>query len=209
MVGTDEQARRAFVCGADGLIAQGCEAGGHLAGDTPALTFLPRALEMARGRPVLLAGGIAAADDTRAALAAGAAGGGGPDAAEWQRRMHAITGVGLPFLTATLDGRVAGYAYCAPWKTRPAYRRTVEDSIYVAPDAVGHGVGGLLLDALLPDCTRAGVREVIAVVVDADGAASLALHRNRGFVDAGRLTAVGFKHGRWLDTVLLQRSLFA
>ena len=132
-----------------------------------------------------------------------------PDAAEWQRRMHASTGVGLPFLTATLDGRVAGYAHCAPWKTRPAYRHTVEDSIYVAPDAVGCGVGGLLLDALLLDCSRAGVREVIAVVVDADGAASLALHRNRGFVDAGRLTAVGFKHGRWLDTVLLQRSLSA
>ena len=74
MVGTDEQARRAFVCGADGLIAQGCEAGGHIAGDSRALTFLPRALEVARGRPVLLAGGIAAADDTRAALAAGAAG---------------------------------------------------------------------------------------------------------------------------------------
>ena len=106
-----------------------------------------------------------------------------------------------------MDGRVAGYAYCSPWKTRPAYRHTVEDSIYVAPDAVGCGVGGLLLDALLSECARAGVREVIAVIVDADGAASLALHRNRGFVDAGRLTAVGFKHGRWLDTVLLQRSL--
>ena len=130
-----------------------------------------------------------------------------PDAAEWQRRLHAITGDGLPFLTATLDGRIAGYAYCAPWKARPAYRHTVEDSIYVAPDAVGCGVGGRLLDALLADCTRAGVREVIAVIVDADGVASLALHRNRGFVDAGRLTAVGFKHGRWLDTVLLQRSL--
>jgi nitronate monooxygenase len=74
MVGTDEQARRALACGANGLIAQGCEAGGHVAGDTPALTFLPRALEVARGRPVLLAGGIAAADDTRAAMAAGAAG---------------------------------------------------------------------------------------------------------------------------------------
>jgi L-amino acid N-acyltransferase YncA len=130
-----------------------------------------------------------------------------PDAAEWQRRLTAVTDQGLPFLSATLDGRVAGYAYCAPWKTRPAYRHTVEDSIYVAPDAVGCGVGGRLLDALLADCTRAGVREVIAVIVDADGAASLALHRNRGFVDAGRLTAVGLKHGRWLDTVLLQRSL--
>jgi phosphinothricin acetyltransferase len=130
-----------------------------------------------------------------------------PDAAEWHRRLDAVTAAGLPFLTATRYGRVAGYAYCAPWKTRPAYRHTVEDSVYVAPDAIGCGIGGRLLDALLNDCTRAGVREVIAVIVDADGAASLALHRNRGFVDAGRLTAVGFKHGRWLDTVLLQRSL--
>lgn len=130
-----------------------------------------------------------------------------PDASEWLRRLQSVTGDGLPFLTATLDGRIAGYAYCAPWKVRPAYRHTVEDSIYVAPDAVGSGVGGRLLDALLTDCEGAGVREVIAVIVDADGAASLALHRNRGFVEAGRLTAVGFKHGRWLDTLLLQRSL--
>ena len=130
-----------------------------------------------------------------------------PDADEWRRRLKAVTGVGLPFLTAMLDGRVAGYAYCGPWKTRPAYRHTVEDSIYLAPFAVGRGVGGRLLDALLDLCVGAGVREVIAVIVDAEGAASLALHRNRGFVDAGRLTAVGFKHGRWLDTVLLQKSL--
>jgi L-amino acid N-acyltransferase YncA len=130
-----------------------------------------------------------------------------PDASEWQRRLHAVKSGGLPFLTAIRDDRLAGYAYCSPWKTRPAYLHTVEDSIYVAPDAVGCGVGGLLLDALLHECTRAGIREVIAVIVDADGAASLALHRNRGFVDAGRLTAVGFKHGRWLDTVLLQRTL--
>jgi L-amino acid N-acyltransferase YncA len=130
-----------------------------------------------------------------------------PDAAEWRRRLDAVTRDGLPFLTATMDGRIAGYAYCGPWKTRPAYRYTVEDSVYVAPDAVGCGVGGRLLDELLTDCIRAGVREVIAVIVDADGAASVALHRNRGFVDAGRLTAVGFKHGRWLDTVLMQRSL--
>jgi phosphinothricin acetyltransferase len=130
-----------------------------------------------------------------------------PDPPELKRRLQAITGAGLPFLTATRDERVAGYAYCSPWKVRPAYRYTVEDSVYVAPDAVGCGVGGVLLDALLADCAGAGVREVIAVIVDADGAASLALHRNRGFVDAGRLTAVGFKHGRWLDTLLLQRSL--
>jgi phosphinothricin acetyltransferase len=130
-----------------------------------------------------------------------------PDQTEWQQRLQSVTDRGLPFLTATLNGRIAGYAYCGPWKTRPAYRHTVEDSIYLAPDAVGRGIGGRLLDALLTECTGAGVREVIAVIADAEGAASIALHRNRGFVDAGRLTAVGFKHGRWLDTVLLQRSL--
>jgi L-amino acid N-acyltransferase YncA len=130
-----------------------------------------------------------------------------PDRSEWLRRLRAVTADGLPFLTAKLDGDVAGYAYCSPWKTRRAYRHTVEDSVYVAPHAVGRGVGGRLLDALLAECSRSGIREVIAVIVDADGAASLALHRNRGFADAGRLTAVGFKHGRWLDTLLLQRSL--
>jgi L-amino acid N-acyltransferase YncA len=130
-----------------------------------------------------------------------------PDRAELSRRLQTVTDAGLPFLTAALDGEIAGYAYCTPWKTRPAYRHTVEDSIYVAPDAVGRGIGARLLDALLAECSNAGVREVIAVIVDADGAASLALHRNRGFVDTGRLTAVGFKHGRWLDTLLLQRSL--
>jgi L-amino acid N-acyltransferase YncA len=132
-----------------------------------------------------------------------------PDLPEWQRRFDAVISSGLPFLTATLDDEIVGYAYCAPWKSRPAYRHTVEDSVYVAPDAVGRGVGGCLLDGLLAECVTIGVREVIAVIVDADGAGSLALHRNRGFIDAGRLTAVGFKHGRWLDTLLLQRSLTA
>lgn len=132
-----------------------------------------------------------------------------PDRAEWDRRFDAVVRAGLPFLSAVLHGEIAGYAYCAPWKTRPAYRHTVEDSVYAAPRAVGHGVGGKLLDALLAGCESAGVREVIAVIVDADAAASVALHRSRGFVEAGRLTAVGFKHGRWLDTLLFQRSLMA
>lgn len=130
-----------------------------------------------------------------------------PDHAELLLRFQAITSAGLPFLTAILDGDIAGYGYCAPWKTRPAYRYTVEDSVYVAPHAVGRGVGGRLLDSLLAECASAGIREVIAVIVDADDTASLALHRNRGFVDAGRLTSVGYKHGRWLDTQLLQRSM--
>ncbi|TDY03095.1 GNAT family N-acetyltransferase [Mycolicibacterium litorale] len=130
-----------------------------------------------------------------------------PDPAEWDRRYEAVLEKGLPFLTATMDGKVAGYAYCAPWKPRCAYQSTVEDSIYLAPHAVGRGVGGRLLDELLDRCAAVGIREVIAVIADADASASLALHRNRGFLDAGRLRAVGFKHGRWLDTLLLQRSL--
>jgi L-amino acid N-acyltransferase YncA len=130
-----------------------------------------------------------------------------PDARKWRRQFDAVLDSGLPFLTAERNGDIAGYAYCVQWKSRPAYRHTVEDSVYLAPDAVGHGVGGRLLDALLAGCTDAGVRQVIAVIVDTNADASLALHRNRGFVEADRLTAVGFKHNRWLDTVLLQRTL--
>ncbi|MGE2722536.1 N-acetyltransferase family protein [Mycolicibacterium celeriflavum] len=130
-----------------------------------------------------------------------------PDRAEWDRRFDAVVTAGLPFVSAVLDGEVVGYGYCAPWKARPAYRHTVEDSVYAAPHAVGRGLGGKLLDALLTGCAAAGVRQVIAVIVDADAAASAALYRSRGFVEAGRLTAVGYKHDRWLDTVLFQRSL--
>ena len=103
-----------------------------------------------------------------------------PDASEWEKRFGAVIDSGLPFISAEMDGAIAGYAYCVQWKSRPAYRHTVEDSIYFALDAV---------------------------IVDDSADASLALHRNRGFVDAGRLSSVGFKHGRWLDTLLLQRTL--
>jgi L-amino acid N-acyltransferase YncA len=132
-----------------------------------------------------------------------------PDAGEWARRFDAIAKAGLPFVVAELGGRVAGYAYCSPWKTRPAYRQTAEDSIYVAPWAAGHGLGGALLDELLRRSSAAGVREVLAVIADSGDPASLVLHQKRGFTEAGRLRAVGFKHDRWLDTVLLQRSLVA
>ena len=93
----------------------------------------------------------------------------------------------------------------AEWLRR--FRAVTADGLPFLTATFDGQVGGRLLDALLEECARSGIREVIAVIVDGDGAASLALHRNRGFVDAGRLTAVGFKHGRWLDTVLLQRSL--
>ena len=131
-----------------------------------------------------------------------------PHREEWESRLATARLRELPFLTATLDDEIVGYAYCSPWKLRPAYRHTVENSIYLAPQAAGRGIGTLLLQGLLDGCTAAGIREVIAVVVDTDeAAASLALHRKHGFAEAGRLRAVGYKHGRWLDTVLLQCSL--
>ena len=130
-----------------------------------------------------------------------------PDAAEWRRRFEAIVGAGLPFLVTERDGVVAGYAYCAPWKTRPAYAGTVEDSVYVSPPAVGQGCGTELMRELLDACRAAGLREVIAVIVDTGDPASVDLHRRFGFTDAGRLVRVGEKHGRRVDTLLLQRSL--
>ena len=130
-----------------------------------------------------------------------------PDAAEWRRRFEAIVGAGLPFLVTERDGVVAGYAYCAPWKTRPAYAGTVEDSVYVSRSAVGQGCGTELMRDLLDACRAAGLREVIAVIADTGDPASVDLHRRFGFTDAGRLVRVGEKHGRRVDTLLLQRSL--
>ncbi|MGP4020393.1 GNAT family N-acetyltransferase [Saccharopolyspora sp. 5N708] len=132
-----------------------------------------------------------------------------PDLAEWRNRFAALGEAGLPFLLAEAEGRTAGYAYCSRWKTRPAYRHTVEDSIYLAPWAVGRGLGGALLDELLARCSAGGIREVIAIVATTGDPASEALHRKRGFAEAGRLSRVGYKHERWLDTMLLQRSLAA
>ncbi|HEY7918714.1 MAG TPA: GNAT family N-acetyltransferase, partial [Streptosporangiaceae bacterium] len=113
----------------------------------------------------------------------------------------------LPFLVAEAAGTVAGYAYASPWRPKPAYRHTVEDSVYLAPGQRGRGLGRLLLESLLAGCADAGVRQVIAVIADSGDPASAALHRACGFADAGRLTQVGFKHGRWIDTVLMQREL--
>lgn len=101
-----------------------------------------------------------------------------------------------------------GYACAAPWRPKPAYRHTAEDSIYLAPDRTGQGLGSALLRPLSAACARAGVRELIAVIADDTGGdASVALHRRHGFTEAGRLAAVGYKHGRWIDTLLMQRTL--
>ncbi|GAA5175959.1 GNAT family N-acetyltransferase [Pseudonocardia eucalypti] len=130
-----------------------------------------------------------------------------PDTAAWTERYHAITGAGLPFLVVELDGKLAGYAYCTPWKAREAYRHTAENSIYLAPWATGRGLGGPLLAELVTAASAAGIRELIAVIADTGDPASALLHRRHGFTEAGRLRRVGRKHDRWLDTILMQRAL--
>lgn len=130
-----------------------------------------------------------------------------PTAAVWEERFDAVVARGLPFLVLESTGEVVGYAYVKPWKERPAYRHTVENVIYLARGSTGHGLGRVLLDALLDACRRAGVRQVVAVVVDTGDPASLRMHVRAGFREVGRLERVGFKQGRWLDTLLLQRSL--
>ncbi|HEY3505222.1 MAG TPA: GNAT family N-acetyltransferase [Actinocatenispora sp.] len=130
-----------------------------------------------------------------------------PPVTHWQGMHAELSSRGLPFLVAAADGAVVGYAYATPWRTKPAYRGTVEDSVYVAPGQTGRGVGRRLLRALLDESQRAGVEQVIAVIADTGDPASVALHQSCGFVDAGRLRQVGRKQGRVLDTLLLQRRL--
>lgn len=132
-----------------------------------------------------------------------------PDDAEMARRFAAITDSGFPYLVAENQGGVVGYAYANAFRPRPAYRFTVEDSIYVAPEAKGKGIGRSLLDRLIEITTAAGFRQMIAVIGDSAQVPSIQLHRRAGFQFAGTYHAVGFKHGRWLDTVLMQRALGA
>jgi phosphinothricin acetyltransferase len=129
-----------------------------------------------------------------------------PAVADWERRLDDLTARSLPFLVAESSGAVAGFAYATPWRPKPAYRYTVEDTVYLAPEATGQGLGKALLGALVTESARAGMRQMIAVVANG-GEASLALHRRFGFTESGRLVEVGYKHGRWIDTYLLQRSL--
>jgi phosphinothricin acetyltransferase len=130
-----------------------------------------------------------------------------PDAAEMDARRRAITARGLPYLVAEADGVVLGFAYAGPFRTRAAYRYTLEDSVYVAPGAAGRGVGKALLTAVIAACEALGVRQLIAVVGDSGNTASLALHKSLGFEQTGIGHSVGFKHGRWVDIVQLQRAL--
>jgi phosphinothricin acetyltransferase len=130
-----------------------------------------------------------------------------PDVAEMRRRWEAITRAGYPYFVADRAGELLGYAYASAYRTRPGYRFTVEDSIYVRQDTQRSGVGKRLLAALVSHCTDQGFRQMIAVIGDSRSYGSITLHRSLGFSFIGTIHAVGFKHGRWLDSVLMQRAL--
>lgn len=133
-----------------------------------------------------------------------------PGAAEMDRRRASVAAYGLPYLVAedaADGGRVLGFAYAGPFRLRRAYRYTVEDSVYVAHDALGRGVGRTLLGAVLERCTALGVRQVIALIGDSANGASVGVHRALGFEHKGTLPSLGFKMGRWLDVVCMQKAL--
>lgn len=130
-----------------------------------------------------------------------------PSPAEMEARRAAVAALDLPYLVAEVEGRVLGFAYAAPFRPRAAYRYTVEDSVYVAPDAVGRGVGRAVLGRVVARCEALGVRQVVAVIGDSANAASIGLHRGLGFIDAGVGQNLGFKHGRWVDVVWMQKAL--
>lgn len=130
-----------------------------------------------------------------------------PSAVELRKRYDAIVGAGFPYLVASDGVRVLAYAYASHYRTRPAYRFSVENSIYVAPDAVGRGIGKQLLLRLLRECERRGYRQMLAVIGDSANVPSIELHRACGFVRVGLLPSIGFKFGRWVDSVLMQRAL--
>jgi L-amino acid N-acyltransferase YncA len=130
-----------------------------------------------------------------------------PDEPEMLRRQRALLENGYPYLVAESDETVMGYAYAGPYRTRPAYRYTVENSIYIAPEAHRRGIGRALLDRLITECETRNYRLIIAVIGDSAQAPSIELHRAAGFKMVGAFEAVGYKFDRWLDSVLMQRPL--
>ena len=131
-----------------------------------------------------------------------------PSRDEMGQRCRGLVERGFPYLVALSGGDVLGYAYAGPFRPRPAYRFIVENSVYVAPDAKGRGIGRTLMLALIAEVERLGFRQVIAVIGDGrPDSASVRLHAKLGFRDSGRLEGSGFKHGRWLDTAFMQLSL--
>lgn len=130
-----------------------------------------------------------------------------PDVGAWSGKAGSIVARGLPFVVAEVGDELVGFGYANTWRPRPAYRLTVEDTIYVSPKRLRQGIGRALLDGVVEGCRNAGVEQVIAVIADTGDPASEALHRSAGFVEVGRLNRVGFKHGKSIDTVLMQLSL--
>ncbi len=130
-----------------------------------------------------------------------------PDAGEMARRWAGVREQGLPYLVAESGGEIAGYAYVVPYRPRKAYRFTVEHSIYVDPRFARQGVGAALMKPLMETCERLGYRQMIAVIGGSENTASIRFHSSLGFQHAGTLRGVGFKFGRWLDSVLMQRPM--
>jgi L-amino acid N-acyltransferase YncA len=130
-----------------------------------------------------------------------------PEPDELARRRQAILAHGLPYLVAERSGRVLGYSYASRYRTRSAYRFTLEDSIYIDAAELGRGIGRALLSTLIERCTELGFRQMVAVIGGSDQWPSIRLHERLGFTRSGILTAVGFKFGGWVDTVLMQRPL--
>ena len=130
-----------------------------------------------------------------------------PDLDEITKRCRALLADGFPYRVAVRDGHVVGYAYAGKYRPRPAYRHTVENSIYIAEDARGGGIGTRLLSDLIDICTAMGFRRMVGIVGDSDNAPSIRLHEKAGFTMVGIIPACGYKAGQWLDQVLLQRAL--
>jgi L-amino acid N-acyltransferase YncA len=132
-----------------------------------------------------------------------------PDEREMAQRYEALRAGGYPYLVAELGGEIVGYAYAGPYRARAAYRWSVEDTVYVAPSSQRRGIGRALLERLIADAEAGGFRQMIAVIGDSANAGSIELHRVAGFRMVGTFDNVGFKFGRWLDSVLMQRPLGA
>jgi phosphinothricin acetyltransferase len=130
-----------------------------------------------------------------------------PTEAEMAERMQALLDGKFPYFVAEIGGDVAGYAYASLYRTRPAYRFTIEDSIYIAPEMHRRGIGRSLLEKLIETCTAMGFRQMIAVIGDSGQAASIGVHKACGFEPAGNLKNIGWKFGKWLDTPLMQLPL--
>jgi L-amino acid N-acyltransferase YncA len=130
-----------------------------------------------------------------------------PSVQELRRRYDDVVGQSFPYLAAELGDQIAGYGYCNLYRTRSAYRYALEDSVYVRHDMAGRGIGKAILAELIARCEALGCRQIIAVIGDSANAASIGLHASQGFLKVGTLRSVGFKFGRWVDSIFMQRPL--